>query len=108
MHAYATARWTLPAGIILLAGGAMLIWAGAVSQDVVFGPAGLVSGVLLGGLGLVAIVFNAAARTTREKDERKLAKYGCDRCGYVPKPKDLEEGGSFPCPSCGRPLYPKP
>jgi rubrerythrin len=48
----------------------------------------------------------ATTRVFRETDQRKLAKYGCDRCGYAPRPQDLDENQSFPCPGCGRPLYP--
>lgn len=107
MHAYATARWTVPVGVAMIVAGALVIWAGIGAASTTVTAAAVLAGMGLSGLGVVAVLISTAAWAMRERDDRKMAKYGCSHCGYAPRTEDLEESPSVPCPACGEPLYPK-
>ena len=107
MHTYSVSRWALPGGGLLLAAGTATVWAGLAWEDPLIGAVLTLLGVIVGAMGVVMLAVLAASRAHRSQDDRKFARYGCDRCGYVPRPEDMEQGESFPCPTCGRPLYPE-
>ncbi len=107
MKAYTLSHWGLPLTVAMLALGGLLAWASMLTAD-----AGLQALSLTGGIGLVlcgvAIVLaTAATRVRKDAADKLLSKYGCPRCDYAPHPDNVENDDSFPCPSCGEPLYPE-
>ena len=92
------------AAVLFIGGSAVSVWSVAFSQLEI-------DGVMLFG-GIVAVVLSVAmsfisarARAAASEMNRKLAKYGCSKCGYQPRSEDLENGDSFPCPKCGTSIY---
>ncbi len=103
MRGNAMASWGPVLTALLLVGGGVLIWTAVDSGTP--RPAAMVVGVTLVGLAVVLLAFTASARVRRDAIDRNLKRYGCSRCGYAPHPEELETGESFPCPTCGQPMY---
>lgn len=99
------ARTGLIAAAVLFVGGAALaVWSVGFSRP-------NIDGVMLSGgfvaivLSVVISVISARARAAASEMNRKLAKYGCSKCGYQPRSEDLEGAESLPCPRCGTLIY---
>ena len=87
------ATWGLPAAIILALGAGLMT------------SVSIVAGVVLGGLALMFVILAAIGLVRHATAQHKLQKYACQRCGYAPKVEELESDPSFPCPTCGEPMY---
>ena len=107
MQSNALSTWGIPATIALTAIGAALGWAGIATDNITVKSLVIVVGICICVIAIALLLLTAAARTTRTEVDRKLARYACQRCGYAPHPEDIDRGDSFPCPTCGEPLYPE-
>ncbi len=105
MRANIFATWGLPTAIILALAAALPIWAGLQAKAGNMNSVVLVVGIVLGGLALVFVFLAAIGRVHHNAAQHKLQKYACRRCGYTPEVEELESDPSFPCPTCGEPMY---
>ncbi len=98
-------EWGLLVGLLFAAGAA-----GLFAIDVqLLGQSGAQNARLagLGMLTLAVFVLLASlwAWVSGRGDSQEFSAYGCDKCGYTPRRKDVERGRSVPCPRCNEPLY---
>ena len=86
--------------------GAALFWLG-LSAAGGASWAAITAAVLLFALAVAMLLRAAVIWLRRRRVKSKLTSYACPACGYAPSLRDIEKGGSFPCPKCSQPIYPK-
>jgi len=65
----------------------------------------LTGGIVFAIFAIAAALGTARARVAYNEMERKLAKYGCPKCGYQAHPNEITDKLSGTCPECGTRIY---
>ena len=107
MKAYTLTHWGIPITVGLTACAAAMAWLATTTQDADLQELAIIVGIALAVSAVAVVLLTAASKVKRDAADKKLSRYGCPRCGYAPHPDDVEGEKSFPCPTCGEPIYPE-
>jgi DNA-directed RNA polymerase subunit RPC12/RpoP len=87
----------------ILAVGLLVSTSGVLMFD--FDVIRLTGGIVFAIFTVAAALGTARAKVAYNEMERKLAKYGCQKCGYHAHPNEITDKLAGTCPECGTRIY---